>query len=188
MLGLAPGTTPEAVEAALGSPDIVPLVRRVPARVGDVHHLPPGLVHAVGAGVVVAEVETPSDTTFRLYDWTREYGRSPRDLHTEQAMASIRSAWDVNLSPPPPVGHDGLVVSSDAYTITRQTTPDAQTVQVAPRPLVRIVLTLAGRLSVTGLDEDLRAGELAILPACWDGGITSEAGTTWLDVDVVAPG
>lgn len=187
MLGLAPGTTPGAVEAALGGPDIVPLVRRVPARVGDVHHLPPGLVHAVGAGVVVAEVETPSDTTFRLYDWTREYGRAPRDLHTAQAMASIRSAWEVNMSPPAPVGHDGLVVRSDAYTITRRTTPAAQTVTVAPRPVVRIVLALAGRLAMTGLDEDLRAGELAILPACWDGEVTSEPATTWLDIDVVAP-
>ncbi|MCL4222388.1 MAG: class I mannose-6-phosphate isomerase [Phycisphaerales bacterium] len=60
-----------------------------PAVPGQCHTLPSGTVHALGAGVLVAEVQTPSDTTFRLYDWTKEYNRPRRELHLEQAMQCI---------------------------------------------------------------------------------------------------
>jgi len=55
------------------------------AKPGELHHLPSGTCHALGAGVLVAEVQTPSDTTFRVFDW----GREGRMLHVEQAMECI---------------------------------------------------------------------------------------------------
>jgi mannose-6-phosphate isomerase len=57
----------------------------VPARVGDVIDVPSGIVHALGAGITVLEVQTPSDTTFRLYDWAKELGDSGRPLQMEEA-------------------------------------------------------------------------------------------------------
>lgn len=95
-VGIRPGVTRERFEAAAraGSPEIVDLLNRVPAIPGECHNLPSGTVHALGAGVLVAEVQTPSDTTFRLYDW----GRVGRELHVEAAIAC--SSFD---SPPPPV-------------------------------------------------------------------------------------
>lgn len=57
----------------------------VEARRGDMHLLPSGTVHALGAGVLVAEVQTPSDTTFRLYDW----GRTDREIHIDQALDAM---------------------------------------------------------------------------------------------------
>jgi len=68
-----------------------------PAVPGQCYTLVSGTVHALGAGVLVAEVQTPSDTTFRLYDWTREYKRAERELHLDQAMACI----DFDADPPP---------------------------------------------------------------------------------------
>jgi mannose-6-phosphate isomerase len=62
---------------------VEPLLARVPVKAGDCHYLPSGTCHALGAGVLVAEVQTPSDTTFRVFDW----GRSGRELHVPQAMA-----------------------------------------------------------------------------------------------------
>ena len=75
---------------------ILDLVQTVPARPGDCHCLPSGTIHALGAGVLVAEVQTPSDTTFRVYDWAGEYGRTGRPLHIDQALESI------DFGPPPP--------------------------------------------------------------------------------------
>lgn len=66
-----------------------------PATVGECITLPSGIVHALGAGIVVAEVQMARDTTYRLYDWTREYARSDRALHLEEA----RLAMDVALRP-----------------------------------------------------------------------------------------
>ncbi len=53
---------------------------------GQCHYLPSGTCHALGAGIVVAEIQTPSDTTFRVFDW----GRRGRDLHIDQALQCIR--------------------------------------------------------------------------------------------------
>lgn len=86
--GLAPGTTPEMLRAALKTNTdeaVVPLLNAIEVNKGDCHYLPSGTLHALGAGVLVAEVQTPSDTTYRVYDW----GRTDRELHIEQAMACI---------------------------------------------------------------------------------------------------
>ncbi len=70
--GVKPGVTRERFEAALRAgrgEGVVELLDAVPAIVGECHNLPSGTVHALGAGVLVAEVQTPSDTTFRVYYW-----------------------------------------------------------------------------------------------------------------------
>jgi mannose-6-phosphate isomerase len=86
--GVKPGVTRDIFERTLRTGDgsgVVALLEAVPAVPGECHNLPSGTVHALGAGVLVAEVQTPSDTTFRVYDW----GRKGRELHIEQAMECI---------------------------------------------------------------------------------------------------
>ncbi|MBA4029008.1 MAG: hypothetical protein C0475_07720 [Planctomyces sp.] len=87
--GVRPGVDRARFEAALRHGDgsgVVGLLGAVPAVPGQCHNLPSGTVHALGAGVVVAEVQTPSDTTFRVYDW----GRAGRQLHVDQALACVQ--------------------------------------------------------------------------------------------------
>ena len=74
------------------------LMRRVDVRPRDVLHVSPGVVHAIGAGVLVLEVQEPSDTTFRVWDFDRTdtTGRK-RALHVEQALQVAR------FGPQPPV-------------------------------------------------------------------------------------
>ena len=55
---------------------------------GDCIFLESGLCHALGEGIVVAEIQTPSDTTFRVWDWNRNDPARP--LHIEQAMSCVR--------------------------------------------------------------------------------------------------
>lgn len=85
--GVKPGVTRQSFEAKIGAGTVVEDLVAVPAVVGECHNLPSGTVHALGAGVVVAEVQTPSDTTYRVFDW----GRKGRELHVRQAMECI--AW-----------------------------------------------------------------------------------------------
>lgn len=89
--GLKPGVTREGFEAAIRQGDVERLIESVPARAGDCFYLPSGTVHALGAGILVAEVQTPSDTTFRVFDFNRidpSTGKQ-RALHVEQAMRCI---------------------------------------------------------------------------------------------------
>ena len=69
--------------AAIEAGTVVDTLCRVPVKKGQCYYLPSGTLHALGAGVLVAEVQTPSDITYRVYDWDRVdpgTGR-PRDLH-----------------------------------------------------------------------------------------------------------
>ena len=170
MLGVVDGVTPEDLEAALGTPAVVPLLRRVPARVGDVHHVPAGLLHALGAGVVVCEPQTPSDTTYRLYDWTEEYGRAPRDLHAAEAMLCLRAGWDLNVDVPGPVQGDGAPRRHPAL-------PDQPHHRRAGRRRSRcrrgtgprVVVVVEGSLSHPDLPAPLGPAGVCLLPAAWSG-------------------
>jgi mannose-6-phosphate isomerase len=98
--GLRPGVTREAFAGAMRSGAVEPLLHRLAPRAGDCILIPAGTVHAIGAGIVLAEFQQMSDATFRVYDWGRvgPDGR-PRALHLDQALASI----DFDAGPVSPV-------------------------------------------------------------------------------------
>jgi mannose-6-phosphate isomerase len=117
--GLNSGTSREQLAASVSDGSVVDLLRSVPAYIGDCHTLVSGTCHALGAGVLVAEVQTTSDTTFRVFDW----GRTDRTIHVEQALACI----DVDAAPPcvdasvaPTEGVDTCVIAhTQWFTMTR---------------------------------------------------------------------
>ncbi len=117
--GVRPGVTRDDLAAAAGSKDIVELLAVHDARPGDFHHLPAGIIHALGAGVMVAEIQTPSDTTFRLYDWTEEYARAPRDLHVDRALAAVDLASPGAIFLGPLAGHGSrtLIETNDYWMV-----------------------------------------------------------------------
>ncbi|PCI07528.1 hypothetical protein COB72_10030 [bacterium] len=84
--GFQEGVTKDDLAKAIADGTVPQLMRKELAVAGQCHTLPSGTVHALGAGVLVAEIQTPSDTTFRVYDWAKEYSREGRELHLEQAI------------------------------------------------------------------------------------------------------
>ncbi len=101
-VGVKPGVTAEDLAAVANSPAIADLLRRWPASAGQWFNLPSGIAHALGSGIVVAEVQTPSDVTYRLYDWGRvDSAGNPRELHIEAALANLRlDVPESSVSPP----------------------------------------------------------------------------------------
>lgn len=87
--GLKRGVTREAFAAAIASGEVEPLLHAIPARAGDCILIPAGIVHAIGSGVMLAEIQQMSDATFRVFDWNRlgADGR-PRTLHVAEALES----------------------------------------------------------------------------------------------------
>jgi mannose-6-phosphate isomerase len=89
-LGLRPGTTRAALEAAIAAGRVEELLRTVAVRAGDVVAVRPGTVHALGGGVLLAEVQQPSDTTYRIYDWGRlGLDGRPRALHVSESLEAV---------------------------------------------------------------------------------------------------
>jgi mannose-6-phosphate isomerase len=100
--GIRPDVTPERFRRAIEDGSAVELLVREEVRAGDLVPLESGLCHALGAGVLVAEVQTPSDTTFRVYDWNRNDPARP--LHVEQAMDCILFGAEQRLAQAPITG------------------------------------------------------------------------------------
>ena len=98
-LGLGDGVDATSFAVGASTPDVVDLLGRYPIRAGDGVDVSPGVVHGMGAGLVLAEVQLNSTTTYRIYDWDRVGldGR-PRETHLDEALRSI----DFGAAPQPP--------------------------------------------------------------------------------------
>jgi len=81
-VGLKRRVSPEELRASIRSGSIADLIQWRPVSKGDVVCVPAGTIHAIGAGIVLAEIQQRSDATFRLFD----YGRQ-RELHEDNAVA-----------------------------------------------------------------------------------------------------
>jgi mannose-6-phosphate isomerase len=89
-VGLRHGLGRDAFERAIREGRVADCFHRVSVRTDDAMFLPSGRVHAIGAGLVIFEIQQNSDTTFRVYDWDRVgLDGKPRELHIEQSLASI---------------------------------------------------------------------------------------------------
>ena len=74
----------------LENKNLIDLLNEYPVSKGDVFFLETGTIHAIGAGVVVAEIQQTSDVTYRIYDWDRvDANGNGRELHTELALDAI---------------------------------------------------------------------------------------------------
>ncbi|XID93190.1 type I phosphomannose isomerase catalytic subunit [Paenibacillaceae bacterium WGS1546] len=85
--GLKPGVDRAGMAAAIGEGRIMDCLQEVSVKAGDTFYIPAGTVHALCAGVVVAEIQQNSDTTYRLYDYDRPgLDGKPRELHIEDSL------------------------------------------------------------------------------------------------------
>lgn len=88
--GLEPGVTRETIARAIEDGTIMDCLHEVSVRAGDCFYIPAGTVHALCAGVLVAEIQQNSDTTYRLYDYNRlGLDGKPRELHVEDSLNVI---------------------------------------------------------------------------------------------------
>jgi mannose-6-phosphate isomerase len=168
--GIRPGVRREEfarhIAAGTAAADLV----AVPAIPGECHYLPSGACHALGAGVLVAEVQTPSDTTFRVYDW----GRQGRELHVEQALACIRFDGGEDEAPalPEPIESDGVrsewLARTDYFTIERVSVAQASElpVTVSGEPAIWVVIEGGATIEPDGADDvDAPMGTTLLFPA-----------------------
>lgn len=96
--GLKDGVTERQLQAAIESGRVEDCLHRIEPSRGDCVFIPAGTVHALGAGLLVAEIQQASNTTFRLFDWNRtDANGKPRALHVEEALAVI----DFGIGPRP---------------------------------------------------------------------------------------
>ncbi len=90
-LGFKKGTDKNDYLRHLEHGTLEQILNQIPVKTGDTYYIPAGTVHAIGKGILLAEIQQTSDVTYRIFDWNRLglNGKS-RELHTELALKAIR--------------------------------------------------------------------------------------------------
>lgn len=106
--GLKPGTSKEEFSKAIKNDEIKNYLNEVEVERGDVYFIPAGTIHAIEEGILLAEIQQNSDTTYRVYDWDR-VGKdgSPRELHIEKALDVINFNFDIKKARSKPLTLEG---------------------------------------------------------------------------------
>jgi mannose-6-phosphate isomerase len=174
--GLCPGTTRGVFERAIKDGTVEKCIETLDVKPGDCVFMPSGTVHALGAGILAWEVQTPSDTTYRVFDFNRVDASTgkPRTLHIEQALACI----DFSGKSPPKQSRNTIttatstisrLVSSPYFNLDKVRARGG--VDGAPlhydQPVVWTMLEGEAHLRVSDLPEPvvITRGETVLLPA-----------------------
>lgn len=163
--GIKPGTTLDTLRAACEQGAAVePLLRRVTVHPGDVCFIPAGCVHAIGAGIMLYEIQQSSDITYRFYDWDRvDKNGNRRELHLQKALDVTDLTFSLDPIPAPdkPVAR---VLDEKYFTLDLV---NVQGEAVLPAVTAFGLLTaLDGDLTVrfAGGQLTMRKGESAYIP------------------------
>ena len=171
-VGLRRGVTRAEFERKITNGSVAECFHRVPVRAGDTMFLPSGRVHAIGAGLVIFEIQQNSDTTYRVFDWHRTgLDGKPRDLHIPQSLASI----DFNDFEPEPVASplvaDGQVrkrnLVRDPLFDVEAWQLDAKAAGSLRSGKLQIVAVTSGQIEIQSgsTSLNLAAGQFCLVPA-----------------------
>jgi mannose-6-phosphate isomerase len=141
--------------------------------------LPAGTVHAIGAGILITEIQTPSDTTFRVFDWNRLAGSKPRQLHIAQALESIHFDQKADQLP---VKTFGRLVDTEYFKVDKISAQTAESGRISSGIMkVIIIINGSGRIISKNSDAvDFAKGQTILLPAEFEGDMKFDDKTEYL--------
>ena len=171
--GIREGVTPRQFRRAIASgtdQDVEALLNKLPAKRGDCHYLPSGTCHAIGAGVLSAEIQSTGDTTFRVYDW----GRTDRQLHINQAMQCIKfgppdvSQYEKRLTSTSRFRHTTRLVTCEHFCIDKVHATGCEPLEIGHNQIaVWMVLEGSGKINANNdaAPVEFCRGETILIPA-----------------------
>jgi len=168
----------------LSSNTLQEILKLESAQAGDAFFIPAGTVHAIGRGVLLAEVQQTSDITYRIYDWGRSDKKRP--LHTDLAMDIIcyNAAKGNKLS----AGNTAELVSCPYFTLNKLdlARPAERDLSAHDSFVIYICTAGAAQVSARGQAETLSTGETLLVPASLSGEVqlTPQGSATLLEVYV----
>jgi len=137
---------------------------------GDIYFMPAGRVHAIGAGVLLAEIQQTSDVTYRIYDWDRtDDAGKPRELHTDLALDAIdfSPVKDYKTSYQPMENSTVPAVDSPYFTtgVIKLDQPVDKDYNLIDSFVIYMCTEGAAGIAYPGGVEEIRKGETVLIPA-----------------------
>lgn len=160
---------PEDYLKALSEKKITELLNTEKVQKGDAFIIEPGTVHAIGAGVLLAEIQQTSDITYRIYDWDRpDTDGNMRELHTDLALDAIdfstsksRLDYKIQINLPVQIGKTSFF-EVNKLTLSKPFTRDLLAI-----PSFKVYMCVEGQAIMTcdGFSEKIEKGETILVPA-----------------------
>ncbi len=171
-VGLKRGVTRSQFEQKIATGQVADCFHRLAVRNGDAMFLPSGRVHAIGAGLVIFEIQQNSDTTYRVFDWNRlGLDGKPRQLHVSQSLASIDfDDFEPGLLPSRFIASGSAkvrpLVHNPLFDVQACEFSLPATIDLPPHRL-QVVAVLTGSIQVRSDDTSvpLLAGQFCLIPA-----------------------
>jgi mannose-6-phosphate isomerase len=174
-VGLKRGVTRAEFEKKISDGSVADCFHKIPVRAGDTMFLPSGRVHAIGAGLVIFEIQQNSDTTYRVFDWNRVgLDGQPRELHIAQSLASIDfNDFEPKLVPQnyraAPNFKFRQLVEDPLFNVQELVFENAGSVKLSGSYL-RIIAVTKGAAKISddssGVVAELKSGDFCLIPAC----------------------
>ena len=167
--GLKENVTLDALEKALtGGQDVAPMIATVDVTVGDVLYMPSGMVHAIGGGITLYEIQQSSDVTYRLWDYNRVNDRGEkRELHIRQSLDVIDPALTGLRARLPEASQAGehTVLAVPAFTVRCVCAQGSQPLSLGNGNFRMFTAMDTLALQWQGGELTLPAGQSALIPA-----------------------
>jgi mannose-6-phosphate isomerase len=169
LIGLRDGTTKEEYLHAVADGTVGELLNAVTVTPGDCYFIPAGTIHAIGKGIVVAEIQQTSDVTYRVFDWNRtDKNGNPRELHTELALDAIDFAAPVrNVTQRPTANGVALLVECPYFTTNLLNVAGTMERTLEMRDSFTLYICTAGEVTLRGRDGEiaLKKDDIVLIPA-----------------------
>ncbi len=168
--GLADGVTPEDFGSAVIEGKAGSALKYVEVHAGETYFIPAGLVHAIGGGVLLAEVQQNCDLTYRVYDFDRidKHG-NPRELHTEKAIECVKCFSDADIEAirySRGRGDAELLAHCPYFKVRRLDVNGERKIEVTRESFVHLLcVNGSGKLIFDGEDYEICRGDSYFLPA-----------------------
>jgi mannose-6-phosphate isomerase len=188
--GLKKGVSKQQFTEAIENGTTANLLAKIPVEVGQCHFLPAGTIHSLGPGILAAEVQTPSDTTYRVSDWNRvDNTGKPRELHIPESLESIHfdatsDDFPVSSKVERPVTTTGRLVDCKYFKIDKDWQTKSCEVPLS-YGLMKILIFVSGGgtiLSTNSEPVEFKAGDCILIPAAYEGTLKSADDTQYLTV------
>jgi len=182
--GLKKNVTKQQFSEAVKAGSVDKLLNKVPVQQDQCHFIPAGTAHSIGPGLLVAEIQTPSDTTYRLFDFNRiDKNGKKRQLHIEDALQSINFNQSENDLLVTTVGR---LVDCSYFKIDKGHQAKNCELLLSPDEMkVLLFLTGLGKIiSTEDASVDFKAGDCILIPAIYQGYIKFESDTKYLRITI----
>lgn len=161
-VGLREGVSRERFEEGLASGATAGQVHRISPNPGEFIFIPSGRLHAIGAGLLIFEIQQNSDTTYRVFDWNRAgLDGKPRQLHVAESMRCIDFE---DIEPAMTQARGDLLVDCPYFNVRREHIPAGTGATVTQSGQFAIVAVVSG--SVTADGSTFHQGDFFAIPAC----------------------